>query len=50
MEQRRVIIEEVDGELVITVLKKGYNIVDFTMYEAELAQQILDKITEHEQE
>lgn len=50
MEKRTVIIEEVDGELVLTVLQKGYNIVDFTMYESELAQQLLDKIAEHEEE
>jgi hypothetical protein len=50
MENRRVIIEDIDGELALTVLQKGYNIVDFTMYEPELAQQLLDKITEYEQE
>jgi hypothetical protein len=48
MEARRVIIEEINGELVITVLQKGYNIIDFYLYEPELAQQILDKIKEHE--
>lgn len=47
MEKRRVIIEEIDGELVLTVLRKGYNIIAFTLYEPELAQQILDKIAEH---
>lgn len=50
MEKRRIIIEEIDGELVLTVLQKGYNIIDFTIYESELAQQILDKIAEHEDE
>lgn len=50
MEKRRVILEEIDGELAITVLQKGYNIIDFTMYEPELAQQLLDKIKEYEDE
>jgi hypothetical protein len=50
MEKRRIIIEEIDGELAITVLQKGYNIVDFTMYEPELAQQILNNITDYEEE
>lgn len=50
MEKRRIIVEEIDGELAIAVLREGYNIVDFTMYEPELAQQILDKIAEHEEE
>lgn len=50
MEKRTIILEEIDGELVLTVLKPGYNIIDFTIYESELAQQILDKIAEHEDE
>lgn len=51
MEKRRIIIEEIDGELAITVLQKGYNIIEFTIYdEPELAQQILDKIREHDDE
>lgn len=50
-EKRRIIIEEIEGELAITVLQKGYNIIDFTIYdEPELAQQLLDKITEVENE
>lgn len=47
MEKRRIIIEEIDGELALTVLQPGYNIIDFTMYEPELAQQLLDKIEEY---
>lgn len=51
MEKRRIIIEDIDGELAITVLQKGYNIIDFTIYdEPELAQQIMDKIAEVESE
>lgn len=47
-EKRQIIIEEIDGELAVTILQKGYNIIERTLYEPELAQQILDKIKEAE--
>lgn len=49
MEKKRIIIEEIDGELAITVLQDGYNIIDYTVYDPEFAKQILDKIEEAKQ-
>lgn len=39
MEKRTVIIEEIDGELVLTVLKPGYNIIDYTIYGGAVVMQ-----------
>ena len=49
--QKHIVIRsyEEDGEkhLAIDVLQEGYNLIEFTMYEAEdLAQSILDRIKE----
>ena len=44
MTKRHFIIEEVEGELAIVVLIEGYNIIERTLYEPELAKEILDKI------
>lgn len=49
-EKRHIIIEEIEDELAITILQKGYNIIERTLYEPELAQQILDKIKEAEEQ
>ena len=38
------IIEEIDGELAVTILKPGYNIIERTLYKPELAKTILDEI------
>ena len=38
------IIEEIEGELAIVVLKDGYNIIERTLYKPELAKQILNDI------
>lgn len=42
--RKHIIIEEIDGELVVQVLQTGYNIIEKTIYDTELAQSILNQI------
>ena len=44
--KKSIIIEEINGELAVTILLTGYNIVEKIIYEPKLAQTILDKIEE----
>ena len=44
--KKHFIIEEIDGELAIVLLKDGYNIIDKTIYDPELATTILAAIEE----
>ena len=44
--KKHIIIEEIDGELAIQVLQTGYNIIERTLYNPELAKTILDGIEE----
>lgn len=43
---KTIIIEEIEGELAVTILKPGYNIIERTLYKPELAKRILDDIKE----
>ena len=43
---KHIIIEEIDGELAVQVLKPGYNIIERTLYKPELAKTILEAIEE----
>ena len=43
---KHIIIEEIDGELTIQILKPGYNIIEHTLYNPELAKTILEAIEE----
>lgn len=42
--KQHIIIEEIDGELAIQILKSGYNIIERTLYNPELAQKIVNDI------
>ena len=42
--KKHIIIEEIDGELAVQILKPGYNIIERTLYKPELAKTILDAI------
>ena len=44
--KKHIIIEEIDGELAIVILRNGYNIIERTLYKPELAKTILDAIKE----
>lgn len=44
--RKHIIIEEIDGELAVQILMAGYNIIENTIYDPELAQSILNKIEE----
>lgn len=44
--KKRFIIEEIEGELAVVLLKDGYNIIEKTIYDPELAATILAAITE----
>ena len=44
--KKHIIIEEIDGELAVQVLKLGYNIIEHTLYNTELAKTILKAIEE----
>lgn len=44
--KQQIIIEEIDGELAVQVLEPGYNIIERTLYNPELAKTILDAIEE----
>lgn len=44
--KKHIIIEEVDGELAVQVLETGYNIIEHTLYNPELAETILEAIEE----
>lgn len=44
--KKHIIIEEIDGELAVQVLQTGYNIIEKTIYDPELAQMILQAIEE----
>lgn len=43
--KKQFIIEEVNGELAISVLQDGYNIIEKTIHDPKAAQSILDTIT-----
>lgn len=42
--KKHIIIEEIDGELAVQILEPGYNIIERTLYNPELAKIILDEI------
>ena len=44
--KKHIIIEEIDGELAVQVLEPGYNIIEHTLYNPELAKTILEAIEE----
>jgi hypothetical protein len=44
--RKHIIIEEIDGELAIQILQTGYNIIETTIYDPELAQMILQSLEE----
>ena len=43
---KHIIIDEIDGELAVQILKPGYNIIEHTLYKPELAKIIFDAIEE----
>lgn len=45
---KQFIIEEINGELAIQILRDGYNIIEKTIYDAELAKSILKSIEDEE--
>lgn len=47
--KKHIIIEEVNGELAIQILKQGYNIIEKTIYDPDLAQMILQALEEAQQ-
>ena len=44
--KKQIIIEEIDGELAVQILQPGYNIIEHTLYNPELAKTILEAIEE----
>lgn len=44
--RKHFIIEEINGELAVSVLQQGYNIIEETIYDPELAKTILAAIEE----
>lgn len=44
--KKHIIIEEIDGELAVQILRTGYNIIEKTIYDPELAKTILDAVKE----
>lgn len=42
--KKHFIIEKIDGELAVVILKDGYNIIEKTIYNPELAKNILGAI------
>lgn len=44
--KKHFIIEEINGELAVVILKDGYNIIDKTIYDPELAATILAAVEE----
>ena len=47
MQKTLIIRTQEDGSLVVDVLRDGYNIIDHTVYDAEIeARALLDKIEE----
>lgn len=44
--KKHFIIEEIEGELAISVLQDGYNIIEKTIYDSKAALTILDTIKE----
>ena len=44
--KQQIIIEKIDGELAVQILQPGYNIIEHTLYNPELAKTILDAIEE----
>jgi hypothetical protein len=47
--RKHIIIEEIDGELAVQILQTGYNIIEKTIYNPELAKSILAAIEEAQQ-
>ncbi len=41
---QHIIIEEIDGEMAVQILRPGYNIIERTLYKPEVAKTILDEI------
>lgn len=44
--KKHFIIEEINGELAVQILQTGYNIIEKTIYDPELAKSILAAIEE----
>jgi hypothetical protein len=44
--KKQFIIEESDGKFSVSILKEGYNIIEETIYDSELAKAILAAIEE----
>jgi hypothetical protein len=44
--KKHFIIEEINGELAVSVLKDGYNIIEKTIYDPQLAATILAAMEE----